>query len=358
MRRRLRLALCVAIAPLMAFSGLEDAIGDIAMFSEAVAVLRRSGERKAAYEAYLKAMDVEESAMSSVGVAMELDVFGTRFYFDRYGQLHLDDRFVLPDEHETLYKVEAVFRRLYSGGMLGLLPGAKVRQTAAGSQPVPAPRPVATGPACVGKAMPPLASRDAEVKARKVPIFRGFEDARYQQHDALILRCVEEFNRDRASWSGSTPAQARGIYDITPALVKAHMIEETGGKGPRSRAAWPVDPEQINVPGDWSPQKSLLGLKKPVRRNEGTAEQNVRAAIKFLVRKGFGISGQPAANRPTGTFDGWFVALQRYNGRSDETLDGRAYRDAYADRITRRALDPGGFVPISTPLKSNRKGGG
>ena len=355
MRGRLRFALCVAFAPLMAFSGLEDVIGDVAVFSEAVAVLRRAGERKAAYEAYLKAMDVEETAMSNAGVALELDVLGNRFYFDRYGQLHLDDRFVLPEEHEVLYKVEAVFRRLYSGDMLGLLPGAKVRQ-AVGSSSGEAPGPVATGSS--GKAMPPLVNRTADANSRKVPVFRGFEDARYQEHDALILRCVEEFNRDRASWAGSTPAQARGIYDITPALVKAHMIEETGGNGPRSRAAWPIDPEQVNVPGDWSSQKSLLGLKKPTRRNEGTAEQNVRAAIKFLARKGFGISGQPAANRPTGTFDGWFAALQRYNGRSDETLDGRASRDAYADRITRRALNPGGFVPISTPLKSKRNGGG
>ena len=187
-------------------------------------------------------------------------------------------------------------------------------------------------------------------KPPPVPVFRGYEAARYQQYDQLILDYVAAFNANRGEWAAATPAQAALVHDLSPALVKSQMIEESGGWDGRSVAAWKVDPQQVNVPGDWNPYKSLLGLSEPVRRNEGTAEQNVKAAIMYLVRKGFGTSGQPASNRPKGRFDGWHRALERYNGRNDETADGRLYRDAYADRILRRALEPKSFVPISIPL--------
>ena len=103
-----------------------------------------------------------------------------------------------------------------------------------------------------------------------------------------------------------------------------------------SKAAWPIDPEQVNVPGDWSDAKIDLGLTKPVKRNEGTAEGNVRAAIKFLARKGFGKSGQATRKRPEGFFDGWPVA--------------RYYSDAYSEKIRKRAENPNLFVPIEIKL--------
>ena len=115
------------------------------------------------------------------------------------------------------------------------------------------------------------------------------------------------------------------------------MIEESGGNGPRSKAAWAVDPLQVNVPGDWGVEKELVGLVKPSKRNEGTAEQNVRAAIKYLSRKGFGVSAKPASTRPSGFFDGWLDALRRYNGRRDRTETDRYYSDEYADKIVTRA---------------------
>jgi hypothetical protein len=130
------------------------------------------------------------------------------------------------------------------------------------------------------------------------------------------------------------------------------MIEETGGRDPKSRAAWDVDPGQVNVPGDWSDAKKSVGLSKPARRNEGTPEQNIRAAIKFLSRKGFGVSGQPASHRPTDVFDDWKTALRRYNGRDDRVADGRTYSEMYADHIIERAKDPGRFVAIRKPKKT------
>ena len=184
-----------------------------------------------------------------------------------------------------------------------------------------------------------------------VPVFKSFENSRYQQYDAIIARLVDDFNRNPAKWIGGTAAQGGRMPKLTVAQVKAHMIQETGGGDLRSRAAWAKDPLQANVPGDWNPYKKYLGLREPRRRNEGSFEKNLRAGIMLLARKGFGVSGQPASNRPDGDFDGWPPALQRYNGRSDRTADGRKYRDAYAERILRRAASPSRETPIPIPTK-------
>ena len=116
-----------------------------------------------------------------------------------------------------------------------------------------------------------------------------------------------------------------------------------------------MDPLQVNVPGDWGEEKLLVGLKKPVARNEGAAEGNVKAAIKYLSRKGFSAAARPAAERPKGFFDGWPRALQRYNGRRDRTDTDRYYSDEYADKIVRRAKNPDEFVPIEIKLAKKSK---
>ena len=186
-----------------------------------------------------------------------------------------------------------------------------------------------------------------------VPVFKGFENARYQQYDAVIAKLVDEFNRNRSKWIGGTDAQGRGTAEITAAQVKAHMIQETGGGDVNSRAAWARDPLQVNVPGDWNPYKKYLGLKEPRRRNEGSFEKNLRAGIMLLARKGFGVSGQPAGNRSDGSFDGWPRALQRYNGRTDKAADGRKYSEVYSERIRQRATSSS-EVEIPIPTKKRR----
>lgn len=304
-------------------------IGQVAM--EVLQVLHDSGRRRDAHLARLKAQGIEEEPMSTAGVAFEVEVFGNRFAFDRYGYLHFDDRFVKPGERKPLERLEAIYRRVHKRWLSAQSVKAKD-----------------------GKKLPQAATivdRAAEWRVRRVPVFKGFEDDRYQEHDGLIVRCVDEFNRNRTAWAGATPEQAKRIPMLTTALVKSHMIEETGGRDAKSRAAWDVDPQQVNVPGDWSESKERIGLSKPSRRNEGTPEQNIRAAIKFLVRKGFGSSGQPAARRPKGVFDDWQTALRRYNGRVDEMVDGRNYSETYADHIVSRAKDPSRFVAIRKRLK-------
>lgn len=182
--------------------------------------------------------------------------------------------------------------------------------------------------------------------AATLPVFKGYEAPRYQKHDKLIVRLVAEFNKERAGWAGATAEQGEAIGELTPEVVKAHMIQETGGKDAVSRAAWEIDPLQVNVPGDWNSYKSYLGLKKPRHRNEGSLETNLKAGIRYLVRKGFGQSGQPARNRSEGTFDGWHTSRVRYNGRTDLTVTGEVYSEVYAVRIEDRADNPKVTVPV------------
>ena len=296
----------------------------VEVFAPALEVFFAAGERSRAYDEFQREMGREDSQMSLSDAVEVLEVLGNRFYFDADGELWFDDRFVRPDEMEAIEAVNRFYRKHFADE------AAKKRAKAAEGKP-PAGTP----------------SKPAAAKLPKLPVFRGYEDARYQQYDDLILRMVADFNARRGEWAASTPEQAKLIHDLPPELVKSHMIEETGGRDGRSLAAWKVDPQQVNVPGDWNPYKAQLGLRKPERRNEGTSEQNVRAAVMYLARKGFGASGQPAANRPEGRFDDWYTALERYNGRSDKVQDGRLYRNVYAERIVRRAYEPKSFVPIS-----------
>ena len=183
-----------------------------------------------------------------------------------------------------------------------------------------------------------------------VPVFKGFEAQRYQQHDKIIAKCVREFNRHRGAWADANRSQARTIPDVTEELVKAHMIQETGGGDQRSQAAWNGDPLQVNVPGDWGTEKMHLGLQKPVRRNEGGVERNVRAAIKYLVRKGFSRSGKPVRLVDEKSFWDWATALENYNARTVMTASGKKYCVEYADRIIQRAENHDQYVDIEISL--------
>ena len=287
---------------------------------EAVAIYERASARQQKHMLALHRRGLAEVPPSEgERHVVRMSSFG-KFVFDNWGELSIDRRFVTDDEMKTVHAIEAWIAKWFP----------------------------------------------AETKARKtnpkrlsgstgLPIFRGFEAPRYQQHDALIAQLVAEFNANKATGCGGTPAQAARIPDLSPALVKAHMIEETGGNGPRSKAAWPVDPLQVNVPGDWGEEKRLVGLSRPTRRNEGSAEKNVRAAIRYLSRKGFSTAARPAAERPNGYFDSWHAALKRYNGRRDRTQTDRYYSDEYADKIRLRASNPDLFVPLEIRLAKDMK---
>ena len=307
------------------FAALGEAI-PLAM--EGLKIASNALEREKAHAAELAKKGIAEVPPSSAALRYKIDTAGIgSFLFDDWGELYIDRRFVTDEELETIKRIEAFVRVHVIEPYLA----------AQGKKP--------------GAEKPSRPASRKEAGKAKLPVFRGFEDERYQMHDELIARLVAEFNAAKADWCGGSKEQADKIAALLPALVKAHMIEESGGNGPRSIAAWKIDPLQVNVPGDWGEEKSLVGLVKPAKRNEGTAENNIRAAIKYLSRKGFGASARPASARPKGFFDGWPVALRRYNGRRDRTDTDRYYSDEYADKILRRAANPDAFVPIEIKLK-------
>ncbi len=296
-------------------------IVDVAV--KAAGIIMRASERAAAHSRRLAARGVAEVPASTAACRFKMSAGKSAFLFDRWGDLQIDRRFVDAADMPTVRQLESLYRRIWT------------KSAYAASVP-PAKRRIET--------------RAEARKKMELPIFRGFEDDRYQMHDDLIVRMTADFNAHKAEWTGGTAAQAAKVQTLSPTLVKSHMIEESGGNGPASVAAWRVDPLQVNVPGDWDDAKLDLGLKKPSRRNEGNVDGNVRAAIMFLSRKGFGVSGKAARVRPSGFFDGWPDALRRYNARRDRTADGRYYSDAYSSKITTRAENPDAFVPIEIKL--------
>ncbi len=321
------------------------------LFVQGQEIWRNVRAREAKHRAELASRGIAEVPPSRDALRYRIDTGGYgRLLMDDWGELYIDRRFLTDAELATVKRIEAfvwkhVVVPLQQAQVLPVPPGRGAVKTPAGRASKQS-----------SKKSLPVSKRAPRVHAggAGLPVFRGFEDERYQQHDELIARLVADFNADKAKWCGGSPAQAAKIEDLTPAQVKSHLIEESGGNGPRSRAAWSVDPMQVNVPGDWGREKELVGLKKPVRRNEGTSEQNVRAAIMYLSRKGFGSSGRPAGERPKGFFDGWPTACRRYNGRRDRTDTDRYYSEEYAEKIIRRAENPDLFVPIEIKLAKKK----
>ena len=251
--KKIVLALAIAAALVVPVSAGEGIVLEIdpqaiveilPLATEALAIQQRAMERETKHAVELKKKGIAEvPPCGSERYVIDTPAFGG-FSFDDWGELYIDRRFVTDEEMKTIKKIEAWIAKWFPEQ-------TKKRKTH--------PRPRAGGAG--------------------LPIFRGFEDKRYQVHDELIAKLVAAFNADKKGWTGGTPEQAAKVGDLTPALVKAHMIEESGGNGPRSKAAWAVDPLQVNVPGDWGVEKELVGLTKPTKRNEGSLENNVRAAI-------------------------------------------------------------------------------
>ena len=312
--------------------------------------------RRLRHEAELAAKGIAEVPASAEAVRYSIDTHGLGdLLFDDWGELYIDRRFLTAEEMKTVKEIEAYAWKYLIEPLKSakILPAGSV-QSRRGDPSVKGGGAIQSRPVLGKTAKPTKRAPRVHAGGAGLPVFRGFEDARYQQHDELIARMVADFNANKAKWCGGNPDQAKKIANVTAAMVKSHMIEESGGNGTNSKAAWAVDPLQVNVPGDWGAEKESLGLRKPVKRNEGTVEQNVRAAIMYLSRKGFGTSGKPAATRPKGFFDGWPTALTRYNGRRDRTDTDRYYSEEYADKIVKRAANPDLFVPIEIKLAAKK----
>lgn len=333
----------------------------LAAFESWMDISENIAARLQAYNRYSLAMGFEEIPMSAAPIKTQIRVEDAVFYFEEDGSLWCDPRFIMPEEKAVKDMIERYYHMFCMQDQvmqaLGVEAEEEVAQVTEEEEPAEPETPEAkeAPPAPKPPAPKPENPKPENPKPRRrLPVFKGFEDSRYQQYDELIIKYTEEFNANRAAWADATPAQAETIHDLKPALVKSHLIEESGGAGPKSKKAWAADPAQVNVPGDWDPVKTQVGLHRPSRRNEGSAAQNVKAAIKYLVRKGFGTSGAPAKTRPGKKFDGWYHALRRYNGRNARLESGKRYKDAYAERIIKRAESPHVFVPISNDVKGAR----
>jgi len=163
---------------------------------------------------------------------------------------------------------------------------------------------------------------------------KGFDSDRYNEHDQIIIDIVNDINANKETVYGVTKEQATGIPDLDPRLVKAWMIQETGGRAKDSKDAWEIDPLQIKVPGDCGRWKSKLGIgsSAPASENTGELKKNIRAGIIWMVRKGFGFSGQPPKNRVAATFDGLSTALNRYGPKKKRPFYGEQIIKRFTNR--------------------------
>lgn len=170
------------------------------------------------------------------------------------------------------------------------------------------------------------------LSSKPLKVFVGYEDDRYQSNDFFIRRSTFKVNHNPKKLIGLTDEQVkewRAAHPdgIDPSMIKSLMITETGGLDAQSKAAFAADPLQVNVSSDdWSDYKADLGLTKPTARNEGDLENNILAAIRWLMRKGYGRSGVAPkdAVRPQGrpaTYDGFNQAVLRYHGETQIGAD-------------------------------------
>jgi RHS repeat-associated protein len=116
---------------------------------------------------------------------------------------------------------------------------------------------------------------------------------------------------------------------IDAKTIKAWAMIESGG----SKSAFLTDPLQINVAGDWVPEKNtILGLGKG---QEMTPSISATAAIKWWTFKGY----MHDANGNRTTWRGDISAFGRYNGNSklDRSINGSLipHYEWYAHEITR-----------------------
>jgi RHS repeat-associated protein len=120
-------------------------------------------------------------------------------------------------------------------------------------------------------------------------------------NDALIIQSVDTYNEAHGYSSGDSGY-------LTPELVKAWMMEESGG----TQSAFLRDPMQVNNPGDWTDLKSEMGLAKGETMTRGIS---IAAGLGWLEYKGTaGKMDKFGEYVYTGTYRGDRNALTNYNG--------------------------------------------
>ncbi|MBW3139629.1 VCBS repeat-containing protein [Ferrimonas balearica] len=137
-------------------------------------------------------------------------------------------------------------------------------------------------------------------------------------NDQVFIDAVKEYNQKYGLSPGDDSYW-------TAKLLKAQAMIESGGH----KSAFLSDPLQVNVAGDWVPEKQrILGISK---NQTMTPEVSARAALEWLRYKGHVHDATGSQVRYRGDFE----ALRRYNGNSRvyPKHPGVQHRDWYGRQI-------------------------
>jgi hypothetical protein len=159
--------------------------------------------------------------------------------------------------------------------------------------------------------------------------FPGYDAGWHQSQDALIRKVTDDFNREKGLKPGDP-------HYLDPNLVKAWALQESGGHEDVFTGG---DMMQVNVTGDWVPEKSWFGLKKGEKMDP---EKSLRTALEWAWYKGELTKGMKGDSPDSGwyatqrgtkafpgyqsTFDGWDHALTDYNGGGVKDYYGQISR--------------------------------
>lgn len=129
--------------------------------------------------------------------------------------------------------------------------------------------------------------------------------------DPTIAKVVAEYNKSNGLVPGSSEY-------LDPKTVRAMIRVESG----TNMNAYENDPMQVNVPGDWVPEKSKYGL---TRGQVPGATLSIEAGVEWLSYKAYEYDATGTPVR----FRGWDAAVTRYNGGGDPD-----YLSKYKDQLS------------------------
>jgi hypothetical protein len=134
--------------------------------------------------------------------------------------------------------------------------------------------------------------------------------------DAAFVAACDDYNRRHGLRPGDP-----GYW--TAARLKAQAMIESGG----DRAEFLSDPLQVNVPGDWVPEKATICGLRPGQPM--TPAISAAAALVWMRFKGW-THDESGAER---NFRGLHETLRRYNGNARRGRGGIEHREWYARRV-------------------------
>jgi RHS repeat-associated protein len=150
-------------------------------------------------------------------------------------------------------------------------------------------------------------------------VVEGFEDPQYQQNDYVIAANVALLNYNISNNTDMLPifSDNHNLGTDLPQqldvnLVKAIIIEESrGGAEAGPNGTGKTDIMQVNYSGDWSKEKSRVGLSKGEIM---TPTKSVNAGVQWLYLKGMSSDKSGNMNWRNGPGGNWQDAVARYNG--------------------------------------------